>query len=134
MPNLLLLSSNFCKTCFISWRSSLDKWSAWASWLNFVVHFLTFLSFNISSTFLRLALGCLVSHSEFSASTSFLFWHLEISCLFGSSLLSFSFERSLTSAMSSIELEPTGEIESELSFDNCFEELILFYILVNRKN
>ena len=32
--------------------------------------------------------------------------------------------------MSSIELEPTGEIESELSFDNCFEELILFYILV----
>ena len=126
--NLLLLSSNFCKSYFFSWRSSLDKWSVWVSWLN--CNFSSYLLFNISSTFLCLSLGCEKSHSEFSLSTSFSFWHLKISCSFESSLLSFSFERSLASAISSIELESTSENESKLSFDNGFEESILFSIFV----
>ena len=91
---------------------------------------MSFLSYNISSTFLRLALRCGRSHSELSESTSFSTWHLEISFSFESSLLSFSFERSLAPAISSIELETTGENESESPFDYGFKEPIIFCILV----
>ena len=113
MCNLLLLSSNFCKSYFFSWRSSLS-----------------FLSFNFPSSFPHLVLGCGKTHSELSATASFSSWYLEIFYSFESSLLLFSFERSLASALSIIELESTGENESASSIHNGLEESILFCILV----